>query len=126
MINKNKFKYLWVISETGDWLTEKKVKESLKKKMRTGSITLIIADLFWVNHLKENYGDLIEGIYKLDWWKHNRHMTIILDREQKPISSIYFTRRQRSSNITPVYLDRYDTTFIVDSFNEYKRKASKI
>lgn len=126
MINEKNFKYLWVISEAGDWLTDKRVKECLRKKISSGSITLIIADLFLVDYLKEYYDGLIEGIYKLDWWKHNRHMTIILDSNKKPISSIYFTRRQRSSNITPVFLDRHDTSIIVDSFNDYKNKAQKI
>jgi hypothetical protein len=53
-------------------------------------------------------------------------MTITLDPNKKPISSIYFTRRQKNSQIAPVMLDKDDTKIIIKAFNSYKAKAKKI
>lgn len=126
MINQKKCEHIWIVAETGAWLTNPIIEKCIKEEKGKSCIFLIVADPFWVNPLKRIFGDLIEGIYKIPWWRHNRHMTILLDSNKKPISSIYFTRRQRNSHITPVMLGRYDTNIIVKAFNAYRAEAERI
>ena len=125
-INHGKCKYIFIVAETGEWLTKPTLKNCIKKKKGKGCISLIVADSFWVEHLKEFYGELIGKIYKMPWWKHNRHMTIFLDTNKNPISSIYFTRRQKNAHITPVMLDQNDTNIILEAYNSYREKAERI
>lgn len=129
-ILKQNWKYLFLVAETGQWLTEPHVISELKhaiKKDPDKKIYLILTDLSWEQRLRDEYGDTIINIKVLPWWEHNRHMTILVDQNRIPFASIYFSRRLRSSNIIPVLLNNVDDSRVVlESFNAYWLKAIAI
>jgi hypothetical protein len=126
---KQEWEYLLLVAETGEWLTETHIVNLIKKKHEKNQnvkMFLIVADLSRSEELYEKYGKkIIASIKKLPWWEHNRHMTILVDKNHTPFSSIYFSRRLRAANIIPVFLDNVDDSLIaLESFNAYWLKES--
>ena len=117
----SRLKYLWIIAETGEYLVY--LAEDIKHGERDISISLIVADSSFISILKAIFDNALVEIYKLSWWQHNRHMTIALDLNREPISSIYFSRRQKGSHISPIFLGTEDTIPIIEIFNQYKDKS---
>ena len=76
------------------------------------------------NKLKNEFKEFNIKIYELSWWRHNRHITISIDTQNKPIEAIYFRRRLKSPIIHPVLLrDILDLKTAMKIFNNYKKKA---
>ena len=127
-IFRKDWQYAFFVVETGEFLTTPNIIRLIKKKQKSNpdiKISLIVADLSWSDKLRKIYGDMIADIKKLPWWEHNRHMTVLVDRNRTPFSGIYFSRRMRSTNIFPVLLDNIDDTLaVLESFNAYWIKAS--
>ena len=123
-ILKQDWKYLLVVAETGQWLTNKQIVKQICKKTDF-KIYMIVADTSWIKKIREEYGGYIADIRKLPWWEHNRHMTILADKNGTPFTSIYFPRRLRSANIIPILLENVDDTLaVMESFHAYWLKAS--
>jgi hypothetical protein len=121
---KREWKYLFVVAETGQWLTEPYFSEQILNNKKA-KIYLIVADFSWEDDIRQKFGPRIVDIKQLPWWEHNRHITILADQNRMPFSGIYFSRRLRSANITPVLLENVnDTLAILESFNAYWIKAS--
>jgi hypothetical protein len=122
-IFKQDWKYLFVVAETGQWLTEKQVVKQICKRADF-RIRMIVADTSWIKEIRAAYGEDAVDIRKLPWWEHNRHMTILADENEIPFTSLYFHRRLRSANIIPILLDNVDDTLVVmESFNAYWLKS---
>lgn len=109
---------LLVVAETGEWLLDGTVHEAVTGKR----VFLILADLSWAEDLKRAYGEDNLKIRQIPWWTHNKHMTIV-GREMKAIKSIYFERRLRSTIISPVKLEKFDTRAVFEIFVNYWIKA---
>jgi hypothetical protein len=90
---------VYIICETGEWLLEKKMVDLLSEQNR---IEVITAFELKNEQLKEKYGGRLR-LHTIDPWRHNRHMTIVC-RGEVPQRAVYFARRLRAPNITPVYL----------------------
>jgi hypothetical protein len=127
-ILKKDWQYAFFVVETGEFLTTSNIIRLIKKKQKgnpNAKMYLIVADLSWADKLRKVYGSMVADIKKLPWWEHNRHMTVLADINRTPFSSIYFSRRMRSSNIFPVLLDNIDDTLaVLESFNAYWIKAT--
>jgi len=127
-ILKMDWRYAFFVVETGEFLTVPRVIKVIRKRMNDNpglKMYLIVADLSWASVLRKIYRNAIADIRKLPWWEHNRHMTILVNKNLVPFSSIYFSRRMRSANIFPVLLDNIDDTYAVfESFHAYWIKAS--
>jgi hypothetical protein len=126
-IFKQDWEYLFLVAETGEWLTEDHIVRQIHRKRSKNpniKIYLIVADMSWEQELRKKYGKIIAEIKGIPWWEHNRHMTILVNSNRAPLASIYFSRRLRSANITPVLLDNIDDSLVVlESFNAYWLKA---
>lgn len=87
---------LWLVSETGDWLAEDDVATILKEHYKEVKLLSAFDANFKLHgtELKQR---------RLPWGRHNRHMTIVCNKE-KPRAAIYFVRRLRAATVTPVYL----------------------
>ena len=110
---------LLVVAETGEWLLNETVgTERIGPERR---ICLIVADESKSGDLTSRFGEQIQ-IKKLDWWDHNRHMTIFVKKET-PTDSIYFARRMRSASVAPVYLDATDSRTVLELFIAYWKRA---
>jgi hypothetical protein len=112
---------LLVVAETGEWLLKEK---SLRGARRAGKrVCLIVADTSKEKSLKARFGDGLR-LAKLDWWDHNRHMTIFV-RDGKPEASIYFARRMRSASVAPVELGPDDSVTVLELFIAYWNRAKE-
>jgi hypothetical protein len=88
---------LWLVAETGAWLTEPGVADILRDHYRgVKLLSAFDADLTIPTGI-----DL--KVRRLPWGRHNRHMTIVCN-SGKPRAAIYFVRRLRAPTVTPVYL----------------------
>ncbi|RMI27839.1 MAG: hypothetical protein D6681_00145, partial [Calditrichaeota bacterium] len=123
MMADDNWKYMLVIAETGEWLLEDQyvhqVIEEKKKQKLPIIMALILADLTYEKKLIEMYGDVLRAICSMPWWEHNRHMTVLVDANPFPLSGIYFMRRLRSADITPVYVEGKDVIVLIESFYAY-------
>lgn len=118
---------LALVAETGAWLLKENIVELIKEKNRMEGkqlhICIIAADLTFKEDLKKEYSFCKIRVIKLNWWEHNRHMTIFMDSNDRPIASIYFVRRLRSPRITPMRLNREDSEVILPMFCAYWEKT---
>ena len=116
-----------IIAETGEWLINKIDKKFLKGK----EVRIIIADTAFENILDKRLKTCCKHheILTLRWWEHNQHLTIFLKKGDKgilkPVKSIYFTRRLRSTYILPVILDCKDSKVILETFAAYHIKSER-
>jgi len=53
---------------------------------------------------------------KVDWWRHNRHLSLVIGPE-KPVMGIHFSRRLRTPFITPVAVEGRDAELLTRGFN---------
>ncbi|HST69590.1 MAG TPA: SIR2 family protein [Solirubrobacterales bacterium] len=90
---------VYIICETGEWLLKKKMVDLLSAQEH---IEVITAFELKSAQLKKKYGSRL-ALHTIDPWRHNRHMTIVC-RGGVPQRAVYFARRLRAPNITPVYL----------------------
>ena len=125
MMQTKNFDHLNVITETGEWLLDDRIKNLIISKIgSSGQLQIIIAMTNHIKRLKETYANLEEGgqlqIRRLRWRKHNRHLTLLL-KEDEPVAGIFFARPYRNVCITPVYLDGHvspaDTNRLKTTFN---------
>ncbi|MBX2990228.1 MAG: SIR2 family protein [Bacteroidetes bacterium] len=101
------------ISESGKWLFDKRILDLLRE--RKGLLLMINAggdDFDDFDLWKEINAELkgMEASLKLEvlrtrvpWWRHNRHVTLTINRGQ-PTAGLYFQRRLKASRISPVVL----------------------
>ena len=123
---------LLIIAETGAWLTAPDIRNLIKER-RKAYLLVIVADRSKSDLLEDTFRDirskadgnidLRHKVQWLNWWEHNKHMTITL-KNYKPISSIYFTRRLRSNEISPVRLGGKDSQALLNVFCAYWEKAN--
>ncbi len=115
---QSNWSHLLVIAETGAWLFNNKIINILTSNKRKKKILLLrVSD----NALKdwqlreeiENYLEKKEvqlssvHIVKagLNWWEHNRHLTLAFDEEEQCFrGGVFFRRRLKTSRISPVYV----------------------
>lgn len=130
-ILKQNWDTLLIIAETGSWLGEEDFINIMRKKSGKLNLFIIVADMsrkdkiidaltriaLYNRKLKLGY-----CLKHLNWWEHNRHMTIIMEKK-KPLYSIYFTRRLRSSSICPVMLGEKDSGSLLNIFFAYWEKC---
>ena len=103
-----------LISETGEWLTDKKIAKLLKGKQ----LKLVVAFSSQQGPLNTAYpSPEVRCLNTPDPWRHNRHMTIVTDRQGNK-RAIYFYRRLRTPYVTPVFLhDHRDVGRLTKGFN---------
>jgi hypothetical protein len=101
LLHATSYDQIWLISETGEWLAEPETEALLKQRCRR--VKLLRA--FDTDVEPQGFDDF--AVRKLPWGRHNRHMTILCEREE-PRAAIYFVRRLRSATVTPVYLWHQD------------------
>ncbi|MBI1816783.1 MAG: SIR2 family protein [Deltaproteobacteria bacterium] len=120
---KGEFTQLAVIAETGEWLLDPAYTQSFSDKLSRGlDVYLIIAFRQHEEALNAKFGAHLK-VRRLDWWRHNRHMTVAYFHDI-PTSGIYFARRLRTPSITPVYVaDSVDTTILSRTFMRYWLQA---
>jgi len=108
---------LWLVAETGGWLSDPKLAEILEEDCE--EVRLIRAFDAELN-LPERVN--LETRL-LPWSRHNRHMTIICS-QGKPRAAIYFVRRLRAAKITPVYLSsQKDLNRVTKAFEQLWHEA---
>jgi SIR2-like domain len=128
LTGKVKWDGICCAATSGRWMTEdddKYINEVIKRDAR---IALVISDPANIETLTPfvQKGIILDPIKRLPWWSHNRHVTVFLDR-QRPSCAIYFERRLKGANITPVFLEAgEDLSFAWASFVTYWVKATRI
>lgn len=123
--------YVVLVSETGEWLLHDRIIDTIKNDPNR-MIYLIVAD---DTHAYDTHADDpdkkgLTGTYSnqikiavMNWWDHNRHLTLFLDKREKPLGSIYFTRPRRATDIVPVKLDDIDSEIIHEVGKAYWLRA---
>jgi hypothetical protein len=89
-----------VSSETGKWLTRDSIVPLLKRQR----LRVLMAFDIDESALEKKYKRRRVQRAHVNPWHHNRHMTIVCDKE-RPMRAIYFARHLRTPIITAVYLD---------------------
>jgi hypothetical protein len=117
LLDDVKIDLLLVIAETGEWLLEAGIKERLNDR----KIAIIIADGIHRSRLCQLGRVITRDLY---WHQHNRHLTVGVDRHDRPVGAIYFTRRLRSGDIVPLRLDAKDSRVALQVFAAYWAKAT--
>lgn len=134
LVIKSARRKISIISETGEWIVQKKFKPYFKEiKRKRIPIDLILADIQLKkddSHLKHQkdklkelqrfLGDLLTVRY-LPWDKHNVHMTI-----NENGSGIYFYRKYKSPVFTPIFVakeNKKDCLILKDEFKLYKSES---
>ena len=117
------WRYLCVVSETGQWLLKDEVSEAIKKCKPKG-IYVIVADDTHRKRLENRYPSRIV-VKVLNWWDHNRHLTLLLDSDCREIASLYFSRQRRTNDIIPVQLNANDSKIISEYFKAYWIRAER-
>jgi hypothetical protein len=153
--NEGKQKKIYAIWSSGEWLFHKDClaykmfgKEVLKK-IKEGDIELNAVfikpnnygpskfSLEKIEIIHENlkkYGMRVEevrggnnvNIKHINWWKHNRIMTLLRIEENedcKKQKGIYFRRRMATPLVSPVYLKDTDCDVLLEIFRKYYQKA---
>ncbi|HWA89664.1 MAG TPA: SIR2 family protein [Rhizomicrobium sp.] len=112
-------------AETGQWLCESKYVLG-EVKRRKARLALVVADNAYQRELKTQFGShLLKPIRKLLWWRHNRHVTVFLERG-RPRYAFSFERRSRTAHIVPFYLTADDDVRVIwDAFVAYWLKAGR-
>jgi hypothetical protein len=119
LLRARDYNTLLLVAETGEWL----LKESgVVDPRRVERICLIVADTTHEVALRKRFKGALR-IRRLNWWDHNRHMTIAVDG-QKAVRSIYFPRRMRASSVSPVLLDELDSKVLLELFVAYWSRAA--
>ena len=106
---------LLVIAETGEWMLKEPALRRRKASLKR--ICLIVADRSKEAALRKRFGETLL-LAELDWWDHNRHMTIAL-HNGAPRAGIYFPRRMRSASVAPVWLNEDDSKTLLELFVAY-------
>jgi hypothetical protein len=109
------FDTLLVIAETGEWMLKEKALKTRPPCLKR--VCVIVADRSKESSLRKRFGDSLL-IGELDWWDHNRHMTIAV-QDRAPIAGIYFARRMRSASVAPVWLNENDSKVLLELFVAY-------
>ena len=125
-INNSEWDTLFIVAETGEWVINKIDDDMLIDK----TVIIIIADEVVKEELEEKLSVCrYYEIQCLHWWLHNQHMTIFLNHDQDDnlqiINSLYLIRRLRTSQITPVILDKKDSNILIETFIAYYLKAKR-
>ncbi|MFN0138772.1 MAG: SIR2 family protein [Pyrinomonadaceae bacterium] len=128
MLKGDDWNYVLLVSETGEWLEHERVIAAIKSR----EIFVIVADDSRKPYLEAKYPGKIE-VAKMNWWDHNRHLTLFvnkdqkfLDQEPKALRSIYFTRPRRATDIVPVLLDENDSKIVFDYWKAYWLRATEV
>jgi hypothetical protein len=122
LIADRRWELLLVIAETGEWLVRHEPIVTAIKNNHGASIALIVADGSYKQELQRAFGKQILAFYEIPWWEHNRHMTLIV-KQLQPVAGIYFARRLRSPNISPMVLDNpADAATLLTIFITYWKK----
>lgn len=134
---------LFVIAESGEWLTRGKVFESIRRKSGAALYLLTAAprelkgqwklrktierDLqaYW-RTLKNNGLDVLIG--ELSWWRHNRHLMLALTEKAQGTyrfsGGIYFRRELKESQVSPFLVcSTEDCAELFLVFGWYVRRA---
>lgn len=129
LLSDKNFPYLRIVSELGEWIVnDQEFKDLLKHKKQ---IELIVADSRNVKELENHFPDNME-IRVMDWWTHNRHMTLAYMDKPPPhdiasnCKGIFWNRRLRNPDLRPIYIHGENTQRAQDAFNLYWRKISKV
>lgn len=118
------WQYLLLVSETGEWLTHKRITTAIDiARHQKRRIYLIVADRTYEPDLVGAYNNQIT-IKKLLWWDHNRHLTLFLDKRGKETHSIYFARQRRATDIVPVMLNKFDSRIVFEFWKAYWIRAT--
>jgi len=120
------------IWSTGAWIfNEPKYISMLRKKLENGTLSLKVilsdreyeqqgANKVYMRPVQEEINNLIsnpamlqrfEGrleIYKMNWWRLNRIMTLVVDRDRQLSEGIYMRRRLATPLVSPVHVDEED------------------
>jgi len=114
---------LYVSAETGEWLTRSPIHTRLAGQHR---IRVLVAFDTEVAALRERYDASRMEIRYVNPWHHNRHMTIVCNREG-PARAIYFARHLRTSVITAVYLsDVRDVQRLLKAYRDRWKEATRV
>lgn len=127
---KENWNQLLIVAETGQWLLmDSEIvrlvelrNQELQKSGGQAGLYLIVADKSFETRLKNEFSFCDFHYSNLNWWEHNRHFTIALDAG-RPLSCIYFSRRLRSQNVTPLYLGSKDAQKVLGIFCMYLEKT---
>jgi hypothetical protein len=105
--------FFLVIDDDPDWLAE-----VVPKKGRQSRAFLVIesggySDEYLAcvpSRWRQRVGNLDGCKYGrlLPWWRHNRHMSLVISREGKMLGGLFSTARLRESYSSPVYLEQPD------------------
>lgn len=123
ILQMQKWDKFFVIAETGEWLLSPRIVELLNDK-KDLTIYLIVTDRSFEEKLGEEFGTNLVEIRQLNWWDHNQHITLTVE-DRTPQNAIYFTRRLRSPNISPIVLSGSDSQVALEVFIAYWLKAKK-
>ena len=119
LLQDERWRGLLLVSETGEWLTKPRVIAAINiAKHRTRCINMVVADKSHEPELKKAYGSHV-NLEEMDWWDHNRHLTLFLNSRNRVMHSIYFTRRRRATDIVPVLLDKFDSLTVFELWKAY-------
>lgn len=64
---------------------------------------------------------------RLSWWKHNRHLTLAFNKEQRRfLGGVFFRRLRKASQISPVYVSsNADCAELLLTFLSYCRRIAE-
>lgn len=123
MLQREDWDCLFAVAETGEWLLASPVPELIQK--RKAKLYVIVANSSFKQNLKNKFGNRV-FVRQLDWWRHNRHMTVLL-KATEPVCGIYFYRRLRAPGISPIRLKdkSKDLGTILQCFQAYWTMTEK-
>jgi hypothetical protein len=111
-----------IISETGDWLVDRK--DLAKKLAEVETVRLIVAFTTDVERLRSKFPKLT--VTQQQPWQHNRHM-VIVKRRGEPRRALYFARHHRTPYVTPVFVRRRrDIRVLETTFEDRWDKADRV
>jgi len=132
LLTTTKWRWILCVAETGEWLTEESIAKAVVKRLehldranRPGHLLLLVADRTHEEKLFKRFGKYLV-IRDLPWWKHNRHMTMYVNDDKEPFDAIFFTRRLRATNVSPIRVKNQDAESLLSTFVAYWNLAKGV
>lgn len=112
---------LLVSTEMGQWVNELPdwLVDGITDQRQGRQIRMVVADNALAESLAAKFGPIIQ-VRTMLAHNNNRHVTVFLDKNENPLTAIYFRREFKVAEISPILLtDRDDVAQAKEVFSAY-------